>query len=116
MSRCRHRDDGTPLLAAIERAGYARNRRLAIEPGRYRGYLEAHIEQGDELDSSGLSLGVVTSIVGIWQYIIRFDGVQNHAGTTRMASRRDAGVALINFARNAFAEFAKAADHGVDVG
>src|SRR6202041_260569 len=47
------------------------------------------------LDSSGLRLGVVTSIVGIWQYMIRFEGAQNHAGTTRMAIRKDAGVALV---------------------
>jgi N-carbamoyl-L-amino-acid hydrolase len=38
---------------------------------------------------------VVTSIVGIWQYRLTFEGVQNHAGTTRMAIRKDAGVALM---------------------
>jgi len=39
----------------------------------------------------------VTSIVGIWQYRITFTGEQNHAGTTRMAIRRDAGLALAKF-------------------
>ena len=56
--------------------------------------LEAHIEQGDWLESQGLHIGVVTSIVAIWQYKIVFEGTQNHAGTTRMAIRKDAGVAL----------------------
>ncbi len=45
----------------------------------------------------GLRIGVVTSIVGIWQYRITFSGEQNHAGTTRMADRRDAGLALARF-------------------
>ena len=61
------------------------------------GYLEAHIEQGDTLESGQLAVGVVTSIVGIWQYRINFVGEQNHAGTTRMAARKDAGLALAKF-------------------
>ncbi len=80
-------------------AGPARSRRTRItaEPGRHIGYLEAHIEQGERLESSGLEIGVVTSIVGIWQYRISFTGEQNHAGTTRMDVRRDAGLALARF-------------------
>ena len=70
---------------------------LAAEHGRHIGYLEAHIEQGDRLESSGLKIGIVTSIVGIWQYRITFTGEQNHAGTTRMAIRKDAGLALAKF-------------------
>ena len=53
--------------------------------------------QGQSLESGGLAIGVVTSIVGIWQYRIIFSGEQNHAGTTRMDVRRDAGVALARF-------------------
>jgi N-carbamoyl-L-amino-acid hydrolase len=68
-----------------------------LERGRHIGYLEAHIEQGQTLESGSLSIGVVTSIVGIWQYRITFVGEQNHAGTTRMAVRRDAGLALARF-------------------
>src|SRR5262249_59723795 len=55
------------------------------------------IEEGDRLESGGLKIGVVTSIVGIWQYRISFTGEQNHAGTTRMAIRKDAGLALAKF-------------------
>ena len=61
------------------------------------GYLEARIEQGETLESQGLKIGVVTSIVGIWQYRITLSGEQNHAGTTRMAIRKDAGLALARF-------------------
>src|SRR5262249_37695898 len=33
-----------------------------------------------------------------WQYRITIDGVQNHAGTTRMAIRKDAGLAAARLA------------------
>jgi beta-ureidopropionase / N-carbamoyl-L-amino-acid hydrolase len=66
-----------------------------LDPHRYVGYLEAHVEQGNYLDSSGLRLGIVTGIVGFNQYRINFVGQQNHAGTTGMAVRKDAGVALV---------------------
>lgn len=95
IARTVNRHDGTKLPDALAQAGLAGRPRARLDPARYRGYLEAHIEQGDELDSTGLNLGIVTSIVGIWQYSIRFEGVQNHAGTTRMAIRQDAGVALM---------------------
>ncbi|HRK20019.1 MAG TPA: M20/M25/M40 family metallo-hydrolase, partial [Hyphomicrobiaceae bacterium] len=65
--------------------------------GRHIGYFEAHIEQGRSLETSGLKVGVVTSIVGIWQYVVTFTGEQNHAGTTAMAVRKDAGLALAKF-------------------
>jgi N-carbamoyl-L-amino-acid hydrolase len=42
----------------------------------------------------GLKIGVVTAIVGSRRFRIVVDGVQNHAGTTRMSIRKDAGVAL----------------------
>jgi len=86
---------GTPLRQALASAGLATRPRLGIDPSRYIGYLEAHIEQGDYLDAHGLALGVVTSIVGIWQYRITFRGQRNHAGTTRMAIRKDAGEAAV---------------------
>jgi acetylornithine deacetylase/succinyl-diaminopimelate desuccinylase-like protein len=67
---------------------------VTAEPGRYVGYREVNIEQGDTLESNNLVTGIVTSIVGIWQYRISFAGEQNHAGTTRMCTRKDAGLAL----------------------
>jgi beta-ureidopropionase / N-carbamoyl-L-amino-acid hydrolase len=81
----------------MESVGLAGRPRVTAERGRHIGYLEAHIEQGDRLESSDLKIGVVTSIVGIWQYRITFTGEQNHAGTTRMAIRKDAGLSLAKF-------------------
>ncbi|MBN8898530.1 MAG: M20/M25/M40 family metallo-hydrolase, partial [Rhodospirillales bacterium] len=43
-------------------------------------------------------IGIVTAIVGSRRWRIVFEGVQNHAGTTRMAVRKDAGVALVRLA------------------
>jgi N-carbamoyl-L-amino-acid hydrolase len=91
------RSSGKSMRDALRDAGLAGRARSGCERGRHIGYLEAHIEQGETLESSGLSIGIVTSIVGIWQYRIRFTGEQNHAGTTRMAVRKDAGLALARF-------------------
>ncbi len=95
---CHNRYYDKSLRAALSEAGLAGKARIAFEPGRYAGYLEAHIEQGDDLEARKLKIGVVTSIVGIWQYRVRFEGVQNHAGTTRMAIRKDAGLAAAKLA------------------
>ena len=94
----RHRYSPATLPEALAAAGLAGRPRITIDAAEYAGYLEAHIEQGDSLEASGQRIGVVTSIVGIWQFRIDFEGVQNHAGTTRMAIRRDAGVALVQLA------------------
>jgi N-carbamoyl-L-amino-acid hydrolase len=91
------RSSSKSMRDALRDAGLAGRARSGCERGRHIGYLEAHIEQGETLESSGLSIGIVTSIVGIWQYRITFKGEQNHAGTTRMAVRKDAGLALARF-------------------
>jgi beta-ureidopropionase / N-carbamoyl-L-amino-acid hydrolase len=93
----RDRDNGRTMREALADAGLAGRARVTAERGRHIGYLEAHIEQGETLESGGLAIGVVTSIVGIWQYRISFIGEQNHAGTTRMSVRKDAGLALARF-------------------
>jgi N-carbamoyl-L-amino-acid hydrolase len=93
----RDRNSDRTMREALREMGLADRPRARAEHGRHVGYLEAHIEQGRTLESGGLSIGVVTSIVGIWQYRITFTGEQNHAGTTRMEIRRDAGLALARF-------------------
>ena len=95
IDKTRNRVDGRPLREALAEAGLAGKAREHLDPTRYVGYLEAHVEQGDYLDNGKLRLGIVTGIVGIQLYQITFLGQQNHAGTTRMAVRRDAGVALM---------------------
>ena len=97
IDAARDRTSGRSMRDALHDAGLAGRTRVTAAPGRHIGYLEAHIEQGETLESSGLAIGVVTSIVGIWQYRISFAGEQNHAGTTRMGARKDAGLALAKF-------------------
>jgi N-carbamoyl-L-amino-acid hydrolase len=98
IDKARDNNNGTPLRDALANAGLSERKRETITPSDYIGYLEAHIEQGDTLDEAGLRLGVVTGIVGIRQYRIVFVGEANHAGTTRMAQRKDAAVALVKLA------------------
>jgi beta-ureidopropionase / N-carbamoyl-L-amino-acid hydrolase len=97
IDAARDRTSGKPMRDALREAGLAGRARVVAERGRHVGYLEAHIEQGRTLEDGGLAIGVVTSIVGIWQYRIVFTGEQNHAGTTRMNIRKDAGLALARF-------------------
>ena len=99
----RDRTTGTRLKDALSAAGFGGRPRHVIDPKRYVGFLEAHIEQGDWLEAHDLKVGVVTRIVGIRQYLVSVEGFQNHAGTTRMAIRKDAGVAVTRIA-NAIAD------------
>jgi beta-ureidopropionase / N-carbamoyl-L-amino-acid hydrolase len=97
IDAARDRNSDKTMRDALREVGLAARARVTAERGRHIGYIEAHIEQGQTLESGSLSIGVVTSIVGIWQYRITFSGEQNHAGTTRMDVRRDAGLSLARF-------------------
>ena len=95
IDAARNRTIGQPMREALAEAGYAGRPRLKIDPRRYAGYFEAHIEQGRTLESGNLKIGVVTGLVGLWNFRITAEGQQNHAGTTMMWERRDAGIALV---------------------
>lgn len=58
-------------------------------------YLEAHIEQGPELERQGLSVGVVTGIQGKRTFSVTVLGQEAHAGTTPNARRQDALMAAV---------------------
>lgn len=106
--------DGVTLADARRQAGLAEVPRLRLEAGRYAGFLEAHIEQGPQLEDTGRKIGVVNSIVGLRGTRFVFRGQQNHAGTTMMARRRDAAAALYELAYRINQEFPKvAAEHSV---
>ncbi len=94
----KRRGDDVSLSAALDQAGWGDRARVEADPSRYLGYLEAHIEQGAELERVGDRIGIVTAIVGSHRFRIVFEGEQNHAGTTRMARRKDAGVAMVRLA------------------
>lgn len=69
-----------------------------VDPSRFTGFIEMHIEQGPTLDEAGETIGVVSDIVGSRQVEITLTGRQNHAGTTQMHHRRDAFQGLVAFA------------------
>jgi N-carbamoyl-L-amino-acid hydrolase len=66
-----------------------------LDKARHIAYLEAHIEQGPKLEAARKRIGVVTGIVGIRRCRITARGQADHAGTTPMAMRKDAGATLL---------------------
>ncbi len=92
--------DGLSVGDELRRIGY----RGAARPGAVRphAFVELHIEQGPILDEEKVQIGVVESVQGISWTEYTVTGVSNHAGTTPMRLRRDAGylAASVNlFAR-----------------
>ncbi|MEW9581904.1 Zn-dependent hydrolase [Paraburkholderia sp. DGU8] len=108
--RCAANREGQRLADALQAAGLAERPRVRFEPGRHVAYLEPHIEQGGRLEAAGKAIGVVTTIVGLRELRLRFTGQRNHAGTTPMAIRRDAGAALVAFIGTMNHAFAQLAD------
>jgi N-carbamoyl-L-amino-acid hydrolase len=86
---------GKSLREALREAGYAGRPRVTLDPGRHVAYLEGHIEQGPRLETEGKKIGIVTGIVGIRRCHVTCTGQADHAGTTPMHLRKDAGSALI---------------------
>lgn len=83
--------DGSMLGDELRRIGYAGDQ----EPGFLtpHAYLELHIEQGPVLEREGVALGAVENLQGISWQKVTIEGDANHAGTTPISMRRDAGHA-----------------------
>jgi len=94
--------DGISMRDAMRHAGLPASpraiARLKRKPADYLGFVEVHIEQGPVLTDLGLPLGVVTSINGGVRFAGEVRGMASHAGTTPMASRRDAAAAVAELA------------------
>ncbi len=93
--------DGSVLGAELARIGYAGTE----APGfiRPHAYVELHIEQGPVLEKEGVAVGAVESVQGISWQRVTIEGVANHAGTTPMRMRCDAGHAaarVVTFLRD----------------
>lgn len=56
-------------------------------------FLELHIEQGPTLETDQIDIGAVTMVQGIYWTQYRLHGQANHAGTTPIVYRKDAGYA-----------------------
>lgn len=81
----------------LDRIGY-RGDAAPITPAAF---LELHIEQGPVLEQDGERIGAVTGVQGIHWTEFTVHGQTNHAGTTPMALRRDAGQVAMRIAREA---------------
>jgi N-carbamoyl-L-amino-acid hydrolase len=98
--------DGARLGDELVRIGYAGPEPCPARPPH--AYVELHIEQGPVLEAEGVTIGAVTSVQGISWTELTITGQSNHAGTTPMAMRHDAGyaaAAIATFVRELAAEF-----------
>lgn len=87
LARADH--DGVVLGEALARIGYRGEGAVgAIRP---HAFVELHIEQGPILEAESITIGAVESLQGISWTRIDIQGQANHAGTTPMRGRRDAG-------------------------
>ncbi|MEO3711744.1 diaminopropionate ammonia-lyase [Roseateles flavus] len=81
--------DGLRCGDELARIGYAGD--LPCGSLRPHAFVELHIEQGPVLEAEGACIGAVQDLQGISWQEFRFTGQSNHAGTTPMHLRRDAG-------------------------
>ena len=81
--------DGKVLKEELARIGYLGDAPLPL--ARPHAFVELHIEQGPVLDSEGITIGAVENLQGISWQEVSITGQSNHAGTTPMRLRHDAG-------------------------
>ncbi|MFF9566624.1 allantoate amidohydrolase [Streptomyces sp. NPDC014685] len=83
--------DGITLPQAMEAAGYDPGT-IGPDPerlARIGAFVELHVEQGRALDLTGDPVGIASAIWPHGRWRFDFRGEANHAGTTRLADRRD---------------------------
>ena len=81
--------DGARMGDELDRIGY---RGPTPCPGAApAAFVELHIEQGPVLEADGVDFGAVTGVQGISWQELTITGQSNHAGTTPMSLRHDAG-------------------------
>ncbi|HTP52919.1 MAG TPA: Zn-dependent hydrolase [Anaeromyxobacteraceae bacterium] len=92
--------DGTTVAENLSRIGYAGA--APVGAPRVHAYVELHIEQGPVLEAEGFTIGAVEGVQGISWSEFTLSGESNHAGTTPMRLRHDAGFVaaeIASFAR-----------------
>ncbi len=102
----RTKGPGGRSLAEVIRDRKSLGMPARLNPERHAAYFEAHIEQGPRLEVAKQRIGVVSAIVGIYRYRVSVEGQADHAGTTPMGMRKDAGAVLIAIAHEVLERFA----------
>jgi len=93
--------DGPRLGDELARIGYAGAAPIGVH--QPSAFVELHIEQGPVLDAEGVTVGAVEDLQGISWQELTITGQSNHAGTTPLRLRHDAGycaAAVATFVRD----------------
>lgn len=80
--------EGKTVREELERIGYLGTEEPGARP--IGAFFETHIEQGPVLEDAGVTIGVVSGVLGIRWFDCTVTGMEAHAGPTPMALRRDA--------------------------
>lgn len=93
--------DGVSAYDVMKAYGLAPDELPAVKRDRssWAYFIEPHIEQGPVLESEGLSVGIVDTIVGIRTRKLIITGRPDHGGTTPMHLRLDAVVSAMRVVR-----------------
>ena len=92
--------DGKRAGEELDRIGYCGP--APVGKPNVHAYVELHVEQGPTLEAEGFTIGAVEGVQGISWTEFTLTGESNHAGTTPMRMRHDAGyvaAAIAAFAR-----------------
>ncbi|MFN5413250.1 Zn-dependent hydrolase [Bradyrhizobium sp.] len=88
--------DGVTVGEALDGIGYRGESKVGTQ--KFSGFVELHIEQGPILEAENKTIGVVDHGQGVFWYDGKVTGFESHAGSTPMSLRRDALLALSEFA------------------
>ncbi len=81
--------DGASVGDELVRIGYDGDK--TVGNSTVHCFIEYHVEQGPVLEEGSITVGAVTGVQGISWTEYKIEGVSNHAGTTPMRLRHDAG-------------------------
>jgi N-carbamoyl-L-amino-acid hydrolase len=105
-------EDGTTMAEAMTAAAVVDPEQLGRDEEvlrRVGAFVELHVEQGRWLVDRDAAVGVATAIWPHGRWRVDLAGEANHAGTTRLADRRDP---MLDLARLVLAARAQAEAHG----
>lgn len=84
-------DSGVTASAALENLGLDPNAVGSAQwkPDECAAFFELHVEQGNELEETGVSVGLADGVTGHCRIDLTIEGRSNHAGSAPMAQRSD---------------------------
>jgi N-carbamoyl-L-amino-acid hydrolase len=84
--------EGKTFGGELQRIGWVGEEEVGAR--RMHAYFEYHIEQGPILEAEDKQIGVVTHCQGLWWLEFTLTGKEAHTGSTPMAMRVNAGLAM----------------------